>query len=1034
MILHREMFWRNVSLMHRVIYLDKMSEKGAVFISIAQRCAAQGQNSRATVTIINALRNNPHYIDKYPEATELLAEVLEPGFEEEVHRLEISHPSFGKKLFDALEAIGRHEFAVKLEQSFDDYCIEQMKAVHESQVESWDRWQSEDRMQSQVSGDFEIVDPEWQFVPETANSELNYQKPAGTEVCAGGEEEYSEFQTSRSFEWMVEAARVDSQRNIRDIARKDFRKEENCDPEIVRRFDRVHKTREYVPETEVYSDKAIDRVIIDFDDSVKETPKSAMFAAGQLKIRSYSEEIAAFRERESQNANQPRLPQIVNDPMERVAETTYVLSDSPSVEPYAARHPLRFHLSPQVVVTCVGLCILLMSGWIVWKNITPSIEQKAVEDVTQAYLSAAESNTQVAPSIDPAVQTIVDEQWLKSYQLFLDVWQETHFAEHPDFSIDPDSEDFPKDQSAAQAAYMTWLIFNKETETARKYLDKMPSKLWREHPYFRLWCEALLDETNRDFNSAVVKYEQLMRTPLSPFALTQLGMIALEPVQSQNDIGERFLRAYAQTETPPLLSTCLYDTLTRGKNSQNNPQNATNSSLAAPYRAYCLMADLFNQMAQQNPPDNGTVAELKEMTPLERGEYYRYEAIVSAELSLHHVVEAVDFYRTMTLPEGHPVRQKLLDCIFNQAMHDGDWTGLYSLYPDLPPHIGLFSAARIIDQVKTGASVKDISLSHPESLVKYGVARPMSESVGMDEAYALARDGDYEQALSMTRTLLLARPESWEPLLLQAEILAHSGRGEEAANILEQFMNSDRNAAALFVLADLYRVREGLTPNPHAYLLPWMSFKDAVLESARCEILAVTGWDQDAKKCMQGLDKKDLTRSAWFILNKNRQADSKQWLKAGAENMSHPGYFLALARVLVKEDQLKSASQAYSSALLNDKSTSTPEIVYELEQIYVSRKRRYEGTKVFEAMIEKAEDSIRNPEVLGAMHLAAARLYQPQNAHPMARRHLSRALELLGDREEILQGLVDYYEAKDKPDHARTWRQRLTRAKNAGNN
>jgi hypothetical protein len=59
--------------------------------------------------------------------------------------------------------------------------------------------------------------------------------------------------------------------------------------------------------------------------------------------------------------------------------------------------------------------------------------------------------------------------------------------------------------------------------------------------------------------------------------------------------------------------------------------------------------------------------------------------------------------------------------------------------------------------------------------------------------------------------------------------------------------------------------------------------------------------------------------------------------------------------------------------------------------------------------------------------MSAARLYQPQTAHPLARNHLTRALELLGDNPDILKGLVDYYEAKDKPEQARKYRIRLNR-------
>ena len=99
--------------------------------------------------------------------------------------------------------------------------------------------------------------------------------------------------------------------------------------------------------------------------------------------------------------------------------------------------------------------------------------------------------------------------------------------------------------------------------------------------------------------------------------------------------------------------------------------------------------------------------------------------------------------------------------------------------------------------------------------------------------------------------------------------------------------------------------------------------------------------------------------------------------------------------------------------------------------MYVSRKRRYDGTRRFEEIIERAENGRVAPGLLASLHLAAARLYQPENAHSMARKHLGRAMDLIGDTPEILEGMIRYYEAKDKPDTARIYRSRLAKLRDA---
>ena len=94
----------------------------------------------------------------------------------------------------------------------------------------------------------------------------------------------------------------------------------------------------------------------------------------------------------------------------------------------------------------------------------------------------------------------------------------------------------------------------------------------------------------------------------------------------------------------------------------------------------------------------------------------------------------------------------------------------------------------------------------------------------------------------------------------------------------------------------------------------------------------------------------------------------------------------------------------------------------------MSKQRRYEGTKQFEDIILIAEQNHWDPRILGALHKAAARLYQPEKGHSTAKQHLVRAMELVGEQPELLKSMVEYYEAKEKPEHAGMWRSKLRKA------
>ncbi|MBQ9818074.1 MAG: hypothetical protein IJM59_11525 [Proteobacteria bacterium] len=1033
-----------------------MSERSALYLTIARRCAAEGQTGRAIVTIVNALKNNPQFLETQPEAIDFLAEILVPGFEEEIHRLEACYPSFGYKFYDALAAHGKTAFAHELEQSFGAYCIERMKTVQSRDDLAFVNRSVRNYINTVPAPP--IPDPVPNYRQTAAESgffkatpknsglfpPLQHQTPQNEKSFTPPPQQTPQNEALLTPPLPNDVWIPSIQENINSSGQMAYEKHEfasqnidACSSEGLRRFDRIRTQHTTEVVAKDYADTAADRVILDFDNRVRETPKAAMFAtANKTKFRSFAEDLAQWRE-ESRTEPKRQILTPVQNPMEVVAETTHALVETPSVEPYTVRHPLRFRLTPQHIVTCVFICLIGIIGLITWHTAAPALEKRAIEDVSSTYLMAADSG-QANPieTIDTTNQSFVNAQWMESYRLFLSTWQNIYYETQEPAIPSPDSEQFLHEFSAAHAAYITQEISLGRYERARLHFESVPASVWRDHPYFKTWSMAQLEIAAHDYRTAAIRFEKLLRTPLAPFALVQLGLLSLEEAPVRADIQQRFLNAIDQTEHPeniPVLAKCAHDIISRTNSLPTSAHEA--APLKSPYSLYCAIGHVFRNIDQKARIDRQELNILKQSAPLSHGESFRIEAIIEAELYDQHPDAAVQFYKTLELPDGHPQKTRLLNAILSKSLYFGNWKSLHSLNPNVPESISYLAAARIIDEAhESGKVMPDGKLT--ESMLKYQAPRPPAAiDTLMDEAYVEAESGNLTRALNITRSQLNAHPEYIEPLLLQAWILSQMGNAQDAADILEQNMATGQGSTPLLVLSNLYRARFGLPLNYSAIVLPHVRFNDNVLESARCEIL----WrrhDKSAAACLNALSQRPelQAKSTWIMMHLDDQGvptvASAQWSKAGTGMLSFPGYHLAYGRKLISEGEFQKATRAYTRAIIHDFSTSNRATIDEFANLYSSRQRRYEGTKKFEELIEIAEKDHRYADILGPLHIAAAHLYQPENGHSTARQHLGRALDILGEQPEILRGMIQYYEAKDKPDQARIWRQKLIRSLN----
>ena len=1110
-----------------------MANRNALYLGIAHRCVAQGETGRAIITIINALTTNPHFLETQPEAVDFLAEILIPGFEEEVHKLESRHPSFGFKLYDALVRHGKMELARTLEQSFGAYCIERMKSAHVGEVHSFplesswpERPLDGSCHASVISTPFEALEPPIgvfsdDIFPEDV-AQTTYaipSKPASTtensdianifESSVHPDKQASAFSESLSqsvpdshhvqpsmysllgssahhakvvrssghlrslrsspseqdglshlarlagFEsgepkseatseppslslnalpdevWISTMRRHQTRYAGQTMTEKHEFTSQNTDAvssEGMRRFDRI-RTHQSIETASDYADDAASRVIIDFDNTIRETPKSAMFETTLTKCRTFAEDLAELRASEASRPAVKRVSSTAHTPLEAVAETTFELSETPSVEPYSVRHPRRFELTPQQVLTCVSICLLCVVGFITWQTTAPAFEKRAIEGVSESYIAAAEAGELQPLSQLDTHHRLVSDAWMQSYELFLDVWISQHFKTESLLHLDPQSSDFPHSFSAAHAAYIMQMLEQGAYAQARSYLESVDQHVWREHPYFRTWSEALIDEAAGDLRTAASKYEKLLQSPLAPFATVQLGMLALDEGLAHNDLKQRFIQALQKTDTIPANAWCAYDVVNRGVTSPNLVRSAPvfASNLKSPFAEYCAIGRIFRSIKNNERINLNLLQVLKSSSVLPRAEAARLEAIVEAELYLHHPADAVSFYHEMDLPEHHPQRARLREAILRKAAYFGDWSSLHGLNPEIPVDIDYMSAARLIDTSHKGPFLQPLRAHWSTYLLRFDGKHPGTATELMDEAWQEAEQGRYHRAISLTRSVLSANPSWSEPLYLQAWVLSQAGHGMQAATLLEQNMMMGNGTAPHLVLSNLYRARGGLSLNHASFVLPFLRFEDPDLESARCEIF----WriqDERASSCLEDLGKTS-SKSAWFMRHIDAKGQpmgkSTQWAKLSSGAMSIPGFELAYARKLLAEGQTNAAIRAYTRAILQDNSTATPQTVFELERVFTAEKRRYEGTRKFEEIIETAVKLKRSPELLGALHLATARIYQPEAAHSMARRHLGFAIDYIGETPEIISLIIQYYQAKNKPIQTRMWQKKL---------
>jgi hypothetical protein len=268
--------------------------------------------------------------------------------------------------------------------------------------------------------------------------------------------------------------------------------------------------------------------------------------------------------------------------------------------------------------------------------------------------------------------------------------------------------------------------------------------------------------------------------------------------------------------------------------------------------------------------------------------------------------------------------------------------------------------------------------------------------------------------------------------MLQAEVLYHTGRGKDAAGVYELRALHNEGGAVAMVMSNLYRIRSGMPVNAMVYPLFWLEMSDPMLEHGRCEILDAMGSNPS---CAEKLSKRKYNRPIKPLWLDKHGARFNQYdlARAGSDAISAPGFHKRLARLKVASGAVRDGVKSYLDAILHDPTTATPETVAELEAVFESRKRRYEGSHTFEALIPQLYARGMDRHVIAAAHHAAAAMYQPSTGSSQAKQHYLKSIELIGDNERAIRGIIRYYQSKEKPEQLAKWKARLQALEDGSN-
>lgn len=1114
------------------------------FMPIAQRLADRGENGRAIVTVINALRYNPQFFEATPSPIAFIAKYYVPGFEEELNRLQTIYPRFGELLSQALCVEGKQETAHYLQRHFEAYCVNQMKMAHANYGDHTRRQPSPaqesphpmpypvgtrlEREAYHVVGEPHRLTGAAQM-PRASSSFRRIAKAPSSDNYVGVTRTPQSTQTvsdplthaDRSLMMALETGipevpstavrpmatsmefdgvripltnddHVDSDARIASMASLELpvklppaaerevpvsrpqpprpapmtvvtphpvappapaepglsldtdlisqialtsvarRRSKPIkpieEPVVHSRFERMSATSALSEQPqEVFVEDSMQRVILDFDDQIGSSLMSGGHQASKelTPYRTFDQELAEFLT-SPLNASNISINVVYEDPFDKVAAVSHALEDEvPQDAPYEPTPSKTFSISSRQLSICVAICVILVLGLITWKASEPDLAKEAIREMSVAYFSAAQAGSEDPVHVLTANEAVLAKPFTDAFRKFFEVWQSIYFTVPEDAifveTVDPS-------QPCEVAAKMLWLTHHERGAEARSLFDATTTDTWRGAEYFKRFSEALISELDHAYPTAAQRYARLANSPIAGFAISRLAHLAL---YTDSPEVRSIYAKLPWSEDEPVFSQCVRSILTQG--AVGGPIVWDFESMAKPYADMCTIGTTLRRIHEGLPIPSFWRKRLSEMTVDADLEPYRVYAIIESALQAGDIQTAAQWFGAYQPTGAHPDKDRFRHEIMQRAFDIDDLASLHALDARIPLDITSIEAARYLD-----SDDAVVSNAWPEYYMRYGTKRPTgvnqasASQMMMDNAWQKAILGDYSGALNILRTLRGRQPDAWEPLMLQAEVLYHTGRGKDAAGVYELRALHNEGGAVAMVMSNLYRIRSGMPVNAMVYPLFWLEMNDPMLEHGRCEILDAMGSNPS---CAEKLSKRKYNRPIKPLWLDKHGARFNQYdlARAGSGAISAPGFHKRLARLKVASGAVRDGVKSYLDAILHDPTTATPETVAELEAVFESRKRRYEGSHTFEALIPQLYARGMDRHVIAAAHHAAAAMYQPSTGSSQAKQHYLKSIELIGDNERAIRGIIRYYQSKEKPEQLAKWKARLQALEDGSN-
>lgn len=775
-----------------------------------------------------------------------------------------------------------------------------------------------------------------------------------------------------------------------------------------RRFDRINPNQNVnIKKNDIFVEDCTDRLILDFDNNIPVNTRTSVHSASQTPIKTYDEELAQIVLIDTKDASICDLAQ---------ASLAYDRS-SPKLVPCEEKQEF-FGFKARTLAIAIFLCALASFAVMGLSPVQALSGQSLIED------AAAQAKDLSPQKLEAALQLVQSTEHaggshdaVEGFRLFLQSWRERMDAEAPHETISVEMESFPRSVPSAHAAYVNQLLDEHRVEEARHYAQSLDPHIFRAQIDYQRWINASLAKAEGQWELAARGFEKISGKRLSAFAVVELGQMALEDEKSLalQVFLERALSP--NDEDLPAFANCALELLSTGSDSDISAWR----SMAQPYRDYCALAQIKQNLRLRGQSRGLDLAQIQSLAP---NNVHKLRVGVALALSNSNLHLAATLLHELKDVSRSGAYRDLEENFVDTALATGQVQALAQIYPELSGTTDYVMVLRYLDMRRTfPADLAQFKQADwPGFLAHSDSEMPQTEPthpylLALHQAYKSAYNGFMQEALGRLSQIVAAYPQNLEPFVMQVQFLSASGQNQKAAQLLAIRAKHSKLQAPLLSTLTLMNARAN-SFNPILYPTQYFAFSDISLRKNQCEAIFLhrAGDARSCAKRLQSLAPNDRTLIAMnAILDpaQNPKAQFATLQRANAGAFSFQGLHSQRALAAISAEMHQEAATALSDAIVF--APTDMQAPMNMANYYAKRFKSFEGSKKLEKIIDSLPKYSTSLELLAQCHLAAAKLCKPGSANPAALKHLLKAKDIVGNEPGILQDLISYYRAKQKP-------------------